>query len=40
LQCALIVQFLLANTISDRYGPLSGLTWRSETDVGQLLVGR
>jgi hypothetical protein len=24
MQCALIVQFLLANTISDRCGPLSG----------------
>jgi hypothetical protein len=32
LQCALIGQFLQANTISDRYGPLSGLTWRSEMD--------
>jgi hypothetical protein len=27
--CPLCVQ---ANTISDSYGPLSGLTWRSETD--------
>jgi hypothetical protein len=41
LQCALIVQFLQANTISDRYGPLSGLMWQSETDdFGQPLAGR